>query len=158
MSIGYGPKCLPFYFHSFSTHINFKCFCTISPPTIQILLRNTNKPNSLEFSLVSALKSISSSSSLVSHGQQLHCLILKSGFNSNVFIQNSLISMYSKNGLLSCAKSIFDLSRKLDAASWNIMLAGYVRYGRLRDANEMFVKMPLRNCVSYTTMIMGLAQ
>ncbi|KAK4405668.1 Pentatricopeptide repeat-containing protein, mitochondrial [Sesamum angolense] len=158
MSIGYGPKCLPFYFHSFSTHINFKCFCTISPPTIQILLRNANKPNSLEFSLVSALKSISSSPSLVSHGQQLHCLILKSGFNSNVFIQNSLISMYSKNGLLSCAKAIFDLSRKLDAASWNIMLAGYVRYGRLRDANEMFVKMPLRNCVSYTTMIMGLAQ
>ncbi|KAL0457284.1 UNVERIFIED_CONTAM: Pentatricopeptide repeat-containing protein, mitochondrial [Sesamum latifolium] len=159
MNIAYGPKCSPFYFHSFSTHINFKCFCTISPPTLQILLKNTpKKSNSLEFSLVSALKSISSSPSLFSHGQQLHCLILKSGFNSNVFIQNSLISMYSKNGLLSCAKSIFDCSRKLDTASWNIMLAGYVRYGRLRDANEMFVKMPLRNCVSYTTMIMGLAQ
>lgn len=38
------------------------------------------------------------------------------------------------------------------------MLAGYVKHGRLADAHKLFVKMPLRNCVSYTTMIMGFAQ
>lgn len=38
------------------------------------------------------------------------------------------------------------------------MLAGYVKHGRLGDAHKLFVKMPLRNCVSYTTMIMGFAQ
>ncbi|KAG8370171.1 hypothetical protein BUALT_Bualt14G0089500 [Buddleja alternifolia] len=46
----------------------------------------------------------------------------------------------------------------LDMVSCNIMLAGYVRYGRLSDAYEVFLKMPQRSCVSYTTMIMGLAQ
>lgn len=66
--------------------------------------------------------------------------------------------MYSKTGMLSCAKSIFGSSQKLDHVSCNIMLAGYVKYGHLNDAYELFVKMPLRNCVSYTTMIMGLAQ
>ncbi|KAL7144627.1 hypothetical protein ABFS83_07G025000 [Erythranthe nasuta] len=139
----------------FSIQIKFKCFCTISPPDFQTLLR---KPNLLESSIVSALKSISSSPSLISHGQQLHSLVLKSGLESNVYIQNSLMSMYSKLGLFSCAKSIFGSSHKLDYVSCNIMLAGNVKYGRLDDAYELFVKMPLRNCVSYTTMIMGLAQ
>lgn len=68
------------------------------------------------------------------------------------------MSMYSKMGLLSCAKSIFYKSQKLDYVSCNIMLAGYVKYGRLGDAHKLFLKMPLRNCVSYTTMIMGFAQ
>ncbi|EPS60680.1 tetratricopeptide-like helical [Genlisea aurea] len=114
-------------------------------------------PNSLEFSLVAALKSISSSPSLILQGQQLHCHVIKSGVGSNVFVRNSLISMYSKMGLLPFAESIFDRSPKLDPVSCNIMLGGYVRNGRLNDARDVFVKMPVRNCVSYTTMIMGLA-
>ncbi|KAI3469505.1 hypothetical protein Pfo_026168 [Paulownia fortunei] len=160
MNIAVGTKISsPFHIPSLSTHINFKCLCTISSPCLQTLLKNNpKKPNSIEFLLVSALKSISSSPPLISHGQQLHCLVLKSGLNSNIFIQNSLISMYSKTGLLSCAEAIFGSSQKLDYVSCNIMLAGYVRYGNLNDAYELFVKMPLRNCVSYTTMIMGLAQ
>ncbi|KAK6117273.1 hypothetical protein DH2020_048984 [Rehmannia glutinosa] len=153
MNIARGPN-----FPSLS-RINFKCLCTISHPCLQTLLKNNpKKPDSIEFLLVSALKSVSSSPSSISHGQQLHSLILKSGLNSNVFIQNSLMSMYSKTGLLSCAKSIFGSSQKLDYVSCNIMLAGYVKYGHLSDARHLFVKMPLKNCVSYTTMIMGLAQ
>ncbi|XP_057771835.1 pentatricopeptide repeat-containing protein At5g19020, mitochondrial [Salvia miltiorrhiza] len=129
---------------------------TVSLHSIQTLLKN--RAASLEFSLVSALKSISSSPSLISYGQQLHCLVLKSGLNFNVFIQNSLISMYSKTGMFSCARSIFESSPKLDYVSFNIMLAGYVKHSRLGDAHKLFAKMPLRNCVSYTTMIMGFAK
>lgn len=38
------------------------------------------------------------------------------------------------------------------------MLAGYVKFGYLRYAREMFDKMPHKSHVSFTTMIMGLAQ
>ncbi|XP_073125825.1 pentatricopeptide repeat-containing protein At5g19020, mitochondrial [Henckelia pumila] len=152
MNFAFRPKIL-------SLRINSRCLCTISAPILQTLLRNSNmKHESFEFSLVSALKTISASPSLISHGQQLHCLIMKSGRNSNLFIQNSLMSMYSKCGLISCAKSIFDTSLKLDLVSCNIMIGGYVKYGHLNDARELFVRMPARNCVSYTTVIMGLAQ
>ncbi|XP_047949873.1 pentatricopeptide repeat-containing protein At5g19020, mitochondrial [Salvia hispanica] len=129
---------------------------TASLQSLQTILKNS--ATSFEFALVSALKSISSSPSLISHGQQLHCLVLKSGLNFNVFIQNSLISMYSKTGMFSCARSIFESSPKLDYVSFNIILSGYVKNGRLGDAHKLFEKMPLRNCVSYTTMIMGFAQ
>ncbi|KAL6548425.1 hypothetical protein OROGR_008846 [Orobanche gracilis] len=152
MNVSLGAKTWPLRFP-------FKCICTISHPGLQTLLKNDLKnPSSLEFSLVSALKSVSTSPSLISHGQHLHCFILKSGLNSNIFVQNSLISMYSKTGMLSCAKSIFYSSRNLDFVSCNIMLAGYVKHDHLDDAYEVFVKMPLRNCVTYTTMIMGLAR
>ncbi|KAL3626207.1 hypothetical protein CASFOL_029756 [Castilleja foliolosa] len=142
------------------SRIIFKCLCTNSHPCClqTIVKHNPQNPNTIESSLVQALKSISSSPSLISHGQQLHCLILKSGLNSNIFVQNSLISMYSKTGHFSCAKLIFYSSQNLDYVSCNIMLAGYVKYGHLKDAHQVFVKMPLKNCVSYTTMIMGFAQ
>ncbi|PIN20628.1 hypothetical protein CDL12_06690 [Handroanthus impetiginosus] len=140
MNIALRPKISALHLPSFPIHIKFKCFCTNSHSVLQTLLKNIcEKSGSLEFSLVSALKFISSSPSLIARGQQLHCLILKSGLDSNVFIQNSLMSMYSKTGLFSCAKTIFGSSQRLDFV-------------------ELFVKMPLKNCVSYTTMIMGLAQ
>lgn len=66
--------------------------------------------------------------------------------------------MYSKTGMFSSARSIFENSQKLDRVSFNIMLAGYVKHGRLGDAQKLFAEMPARNCVSYTTMIMGFAQ
>ncbi|CAK9173676.1 unnamed protein product [Ilex paraguariensis] len=114
------------------------------------------KPN-YELSLVSALKYCSSLLA-ISQGQQLHCLVLKFGLDSNIFIQNSLISLYAKCGLINEAKAMFDSCLVLDSVSCNIMLGGYVRNVRLDDAHKLFDVMPGRGCVSYTTMIMGLAQ
>ncbi|GMH08388.1 hypothetical protein Nepgr_010228 [Nepenthes gracilis] len=109
------------------------------------------------FALVSALKCCSSLLAIV-QGQQIHCLILKSGFYSNIFIQNSLINMYAKCGQITDAKIIFDLCSRLDSVSCNIMIAGYVKSGDLDNARQLFDVMPERGCVAYTTMIMGLAK
>lgn len=59
---------------------------------------------------------------------------------------------------MGCAKLLFESNNVLDSVSCNIMVAGYVRSGRLDDARRLFDVMPKRGCVSYTTMIMGLAQ
>ncbi|KAK1387699.1 pentatricopeptide repeat-containing protein, mitochondrial [Heracleum sosnowskyi] len=110
-----------------------------------------------ELALVSALKSCATLFA-ISQGQQIHCLIFKSGFISNIFVQNSLINLYAKCGLMGCAKLMFDSCGGVDFVSSNIMVGGYVRLGRLDDARKVFDEMPKRGSVTYTTMIMGLAK
>ncbi|XP_049406021.1 pentatricopeptide repeat-containing protein At5g19020, mitochondrial [Solanum stenotomum] len=151
----------PFFSLSFPSLKWVSSSSSHAPLDLQLFLdkdKNTKKqkPN-WEFSLVSAFKSCSANS-CITHGQQLHSLVLKSGLESNIFILNSLITFYVKCGLVNHAKIIFDSCNKLDAVSCNIMLCGYVKFGFLNEAYELFDKMTERNCVSYTTMIMGLIQ
>ncbi|XP_050216501.1 pentatricopeptide repeat-containing protein At5g19020, mitochondrial [Mercurialis annua] len=123
-----------------------------------ILNRKTDQKDfNYELGLVSALK-FCTTNLFLSQGKQIHGLVLKSGLHSNNFIQNSLINMYAKCGLLLDAKSIFDVCPKSDPVSYNIMISGYVKSGRLDDAHKVFDEMPVKGCVSYTTMIMGFSQ
>ncbi|CAN4113483.1 unnamed protein product [Withania somnifera] len=124
---------------------------------IQFFLYNKKQKPNYEYSLVSAFKSCSANSCVI-QGQQLHSLVFKSGLDSNIFVLNSLITLYVKCGLVSDAKTIFDSCTRLDAVSCNIMLSGYVKFGFLNEAYELFDKMSERNCVTYTTMIMGFVQ
>ncbi|KAJ9537287.1 hypothetical protein OSB04_030020 [Centaurea solstitialis] len=131
-----------------------------SPKYFYVTSANDSKTD-YEHTLVAELKSCASlSSAPLLHGQRLHAHILKHGYDSNIFIRNSLISLYAKFGAaINDAESIFLSVSQLDRVSCNIMLAGYVRVGRLIDARQLFDKMPGRNNgISFTTMIMGLAQ
>ncbi|CDO98985.1 unnamed protein product [Coffea canephora] len=148
---------------SLLTYQSPRCLSSVTPlnqpphPTEENLkgLRSS-KPN-YELLIISALKDYSSML-LIPKGQGIHGHIAKLGLDCNIFIRNSLISFYSKCGLISSAKRIFDDCEKLDAVSCNIMLSGYVKLRYMNDARELFDKMPGKNCVSFTTMIMGLAQ
>ncbi|GJT35308.1 pentatricopeptide repeat-containing protein [Tanacetum coccineum] len=117
-----------------------------------------NELPTYERTLVEALKSSPSHPNPLIHGQHLHCHILKYGHENNVFIRNSLISLYTKFGTLKDAESMFVSAFLSDRVSCNIMLAGYVKFGRLNDARKLFDTMPGKNGISYTTMIMGLAK
>ncbi|KAL2922008.1 hypothetical protein RDABS01_013499 [Bienertia sinuspersici] len=66
--------------------------------------------------------------------------------------------MYVKCGQIGVAKVLFKSCLRLDSISCNIMLGAYVKSGLLDDALQLFDIMPDKGCVSYTTMIMGLAQ
>ncbi|XP_065044785.1 pentatricopeptide repeat-containing protein At5g19020, mitochondrial-like [Musa acuminata AAA Group] len=114
-------------------------------------------PDSL--SLVAALKSCAESLNL-SAGQQLHGLALKSGLDrSNLFVRNALLNLYAKCSRLDSVLRIFSSpNTERDSASWNIVLASYVRSDRLPGARRIFDEMPHRDAVSFTTMIMGLAR
>ncbi|XP_031273891.1 pentatricopeptide repeat-containing protein At5g19020, mitochondrial [Pistacia vera] len=145
---------------------HLKCLSTTSPNPksplhhLRTLFNSTTtslQNSNYEKALVSALK-YSATNTAISQGLQIHSLILKSGLESNNFIQNSLINMYAKCGFISHAKFIFDSCSRLDPVSCNIMISGYIRNGRLNDARQLFDVMPNKGCVSYTTMIMGFAQ
>lgn len=76
-------------------------------------------------------------------GQELHCLSFKLGFELDVFVQNSLVAMYSLCGIMEEARRVFNLVPVWvrDAVSWNSVLSGYLQCKRNADALKVFVEM-----------------
>lgn len=101
-------------------------------------------------------------SGLVREGEQVHGRVLASGFGSNVFVQTSLVSLYTTDGVLrggvKYARQVFDEMGERNVVSWNTLLAGYIRSRDFDGAFRLFDEMPERNVVSWTTMVAGCAQ
>lgn len=74
-------------------------------------------------------------------GKQVHCLVLKTGYTSNVYVQNALVSMYARCGKISIAKEVFLSMQKHDLISWNALISGFSHHGYGREAVEMFEQM-----------------
>ncbi|KAI3824167.1 hypothetical protein L1987_05616 [Smallanthus sonchifolius] len=61
--------------------------------------------------------------------RQLHKLAVSGGFNAYTSVNNSLITYYSKNGLLDEAKCVFDhMGREKDEVTWNSMIVAYSQH------------------------------
>ncbi|XP_022761990.1 pentatricopeptide repeat-containing protein At5g19020, mitochondrial [Durio zibethinus] len=130
-------------------HRSLKCLSTSVTPS-----KTLRKPHDYELILISSLKSAATHFS-ISQGQKTHCFLIKSGFISNPFIQNTLLNMYIKCHFIEEAECFFTSCPTLDPVSYNIMISGYVKSGRFNEARNLFDQMPKKGCVSYTTMIMG---
>ncbi|CAL9099720.1 unnamed protein product, partial [Musa acuminata var. zebrina] len=75
-------------------------------------------------------------------GQQLHCLVLKSGFDSDVFVGNALITAYSRAACADEAKRVFDEMAVRDLVSWNSLICGLTQDGDYgTEAIEFFLMM-----------------
>ncbi len=74
-------------------------------------------------------------------GKELHGHVVKYGFNSNVFVQNSLVHMYSLCGLIDMARGVFDLSQARDVVTWNVMMSGYNRIKQFDESRKIFYVM-----------------
>lgn len=74
-------------------------------------------------------------------GQQVHDLVLKSGFGSNEFVSSSLIDLYSKCGIIVDARKSFDESRKDRSVTWNSIIFGYAQQGLGEIALNLFHEM-----------------
>ncbi|XP_012088863.2 putative pentatricopeptide repeat-containing protein At5g40405 [Jatropha curcas] len=86
-------------------------------------------------------------------GKLIHCHVLKMGFNSDVYVKNTLINMYAVCENLSDAREVFDESPILDLVSWNSILAGYVSIGDVEEAKCIYYRMPERNVIASNSMI-----
>ncbi|XP_050227442.1 pentatricopeptide repeat-containing protein At5g06540 [Mercurialis annua] len=91
-------------------------------------------------------------------GVQAHGRVIRHGFESDVYVQNSLLNMYSTFGNIEAASYIFRTISELDVVSWTSMIAGYNKSGDVESARELFDKMPERNLVTWSTMISGYAK
>ncbi|KAL6007954.1 hypothetical protein ACLOJK_033459 [Asimina triloba] len=74
----------------------------------------------------------------------------------NLVSCNSMISGHAKTeeGLV-IARDMFDRMPEKDLVSWNTMIDGYVKRGRLEAACELFNSMPERDVVSWAIMMDG---
>ncbi|CAN8270622.1 unnamed protein product [Cochlearia groenlandica] len=78
----------------------------------------------------------------VEEGKQIHGVSFKLGFAVDKFVQSSLVSFYSKSGLLDCARKVFDEMSERDLVTWNSLIDGYARCGNVEIARKLFDEMP----------------
>ncbi|KAL5232109.1 hypothetical protein ABZP36_030885 [Zizania latifolia] len=79
-------------------------------------------------------------------GSAFHGLICCNGFESNVFICNALVAMYSRCGSLEEASMVFDeITRRGidDVISWNSIVSAHVKGSNPWTALDLFTKMTL---------------
>ena len=116
-----------------------------------------NAPNPDEFTFTSVLKACAGLAHVV-NGQKIHAMVTKQGFESNLFVRNSLIDMYFKAGYLLIARHLFDEMFVRDVVSWNTLVSGYCLCGCADDARWVFDRMREKNFVSWSTLISGYAR
>ncbi|KAG7602093.1 Pentatricopeptide repeat [Arabidopsis thaliana x Arabidopsis arenosa] len=82
-------------------------------------------------------------------GEQLHGLVVKVGFDLDIYVSNALIDVYAKCEKMDTAVKLFaELSSK-NEVSWNTVIVGYENLGEGGKAFSMF-REALRNQVSVT--------
>ncbi|KAL0297594.1 UNVERIFIED_CONTAM: Pentatricopeptide repeat-containing protein [Sesamum radiatum] len=74
-------------------------------------------------------------------GSCLHAQILKLGVESDVFIGNSLINMYSKCDQIRDAENLFDHMPHRTIVSWTSMMSGYQRNGLAEETILLFSRL-----------------
>ncbi|KAL2489665.1 putative pentatricopeptide repeat-containing protein [Forsythia ovata] len=103
-----------------------------------LLYNSGSKPNA--YTLVHLTRACTNTGGF-SHGQQLHSHVLKSGFDSYVFVSTALIHFYVMFEELNDAHNLFAEIPEPSVVSWNSLISGYVRSGQFRKALNLFVQM-----------------
>ncbi|KAK9293075.1 hypothetical protein L1049_021059 [Liquidambar formosana] len=96
-----------------------------------------------EYSFGSALSSCAGLTDL-KMGSQIHALISKSQYSSDVYMGSALVDMYSKCGSVECARQVFDGMNERNIVSWNSLITCYEQNGPADKALEIF--MTMMNC------------
>ncbi|KAJ4704973.1 Pentatricopeptide repeat [Melia azedarach] len=91
---------------------------------MSMLSRGTESPNNFTFPFV--LNSCTRLSSF-EPGSQIHCHIIKFGFEFDLFIRNALIHLYSIFGCINHAHKVFEGNSVRDLVSYNTMINGYAQ-------------------------------
>ncbi|KAF5472548.1 hypothetical protein F2P56_009259 [Juglans regia] len=79
----------------------------------------------------------------VREGEKIHSIAIKNGFESLVFVQNSLVHMYAACGHAECAHRMFELTPEKDLVAWNSVINGYALNGMPNEALTLFREMGL---------------
>ncbi|XP_022135920.1 pentatricopeptide repeat-containing protein At3g12770-like isoform X2 [Momordica charantia] len=78
---------------------------------------------------------------LTEMGKKIHGRVEVCGWESDIYVNNSLIAMYVKFGNMGDARKVFDKMPERDLTSWNTMISGYVRNNNAMDALMIFYRM-----------------
>ncbi|KAF7140560.1 hypothetical protein RHSIM_Rhsim06G0156600 [Rhododendron simsii] len=93
---------------------------------------------------------------VVEIGRRVHCEVVVCGFETDVYVGNCLLAMYSKFGEMDMVKMVFDRMPDRDLTSWNTMISGYVRNGEPKEAFLVFQMMGRTGLVADCATLLGL--
>ncbi|KAI4300740.1 hypothetical protein L6164_034080 [Bauhinia variegata] len=99
------------------------------------MLRSGTEPN--EYTFATVLTSCTGSPGFVL-GRQIHSLIIKSNYESHVYVGSSLLDMYAKAGKIQDARNIFVCLPERDVVSCTAIISGYAQLGYDEEALELF--------------------
>jgi pentatricopeptide repeat protein len=77
----------------------------------------------------------------IKQGKQIHAMIIKRGFDSDIEVSNALITFYAKCGSIEDARREFCEMPEKNDVSWNAMITGYSQHGYGNEAVNLFEKM-----------------
>ncbi|CAK7341063.1 unnamed protein product [Dovyalis caffra] len=83
----------------------------------------------------------------VEMGKAMHGYVTRNSNNEKMVVPltTCLIDMYAKCGNLDAARTLFDGFSQKTVVSWTAMVAGYIRYNNLEEAERLFAEMIERN-------------
>ncbi|XP_057549648.1 putative pentatricopeptide repeat-containing protein At3g08820 [Amaranthus tricolor] len=71
-------------------------------------------------------------------GLNIHNLVVKLGFEGNVYVNTSLLSMYANCGSIYDARKVFDSMPEKNVVSWTAIISGYLNDGQFYEAVSLF--------------------
>ncbi|XP_024522307.1 putative pentatricopeptide repeat-containing protein At3g13770, mitochondrial isoform X2 [Selaginella moellendorffii] len=74
-------------------------------------------------------------------GRKVHRHLASRGFDTNVVVQNALVTMYGKCGSPVEARKVFDSMTARNVISWTSMIAAYAQHGNPQEALNLFKRM-----------------
>ncbi len=74
-------------------------------------------------------------------GRCAHEQIIQSGWDSDVFVGNSLVDMYAKCGSMEDAQRVFNKMPSRNVVTWNAMILGHVKCRQGQKSLELFRQM-----------------
>eukprot|EP00268_Persea_americana_P013340 TRINITY_DN15814_c2_g1_i1.p1 TRINITY_DN15814_c2_g1~~TRINITY_DN15814_c2_g1_i1.p1 ORF type:complete len:931 (+),score=175.98 TRINITY_DN15814_c2_g1_i1:3-2795(+) len=93
-----------------------------------------------EFTFPSVLKACSITGDL-RQGQQIHGIVVVTGYESDVFVANTLVVMYAKCGVILDSRKLFDEIPERNVVSWNALISSYVQNECCGEALRLFWEM-----------------
>ncbi|WOK95264.1 pentatricopeptide repeat-containing protein [Canna indica] len=91
----------------------------------------------------------------IQEGNQIHGHSTKLGYNSSIYVQATLVDMYTKLGRVQEALQLLWAAPEHNVVLYNTMITYYAKGGDMKAARELFDKMSYRDSVSWQVMISG---
>ncbi|XP_075490379.1 pentatricopeptide repeat-containing protein At1g31920-like [Primulina tabacum] len=82
---------------------------------------------------------------MIAAGGSVHSMVLKAGLGSDQHVNNTLLTMYGRCGVIGYSRKVFDEMIEKDVVSWSSMIAAYVDCNRTWDSLMVFKDIMMLN-------------
>ncbi|KAK1351550.1 putative pentatricopeptide repeat-containing protein [Heracleum sosnowskyi] len=71
-------------------------------------------------------------------GLEVHSLVVKGGFDDDVFVKTGMVCLYSRSGCLGDAHKVFEDIVDKNVVCWTAIISGYIGIKKFKEAIDMF--------------------